>query len=48
VVETGGLEKRPVISVAIQINNLRNVPVHRFSLFWAVLAAKCATECAMK
>ena len=41
-----GVEKRPSVSAPIQINNLRYVLVHRFSLFWAVLEAKCATKCA--
>src|SRR5215469_18079935 len=30
----------------IQIKNLRYTVLHRFGVFWAGLAAKCATECA--
>ncbi len=30
----------------IQINNLQHKVLHRFGVFWAGLAAKCATECA--
>jgi len=33
---------------SLQINNLAIVLVHRFRLFWALLSAKCATECATK
>jgi hypothetical protein len=45
-VDSGGLEIPSRIPAPRQINTLAYSPVPRFSLIWAVLAAKCATECA--
>ena len=45
-VETDGLEIPSRIPDPKQINTLAYVPVPRFSLIWASLAAKCATKCA--
>jgi hypothetical protein len=48
VVESGGLENPKVISAPLQINTLAYTPPPRFSLIWADLAPKCATDCATK
>jgi hypothetical protein len=48
VVDSGGLEIPSRSSAPKQINTLAYGPVPRFSLIWAVLAAKCATKCATR